>query len=115
MTMSARICLSNMFPDLHTGAEVQVQLTAVDGRQLTEAEVGKPVWFGQVPVGARQQRVVRIENQAPVPLPFCWQQTDDPLAPGRSCFQVKVIILDVLMHDRVYNVAVVSKHLPSLT
>ena len=72
---------------MHTGAEVQVQLTAVDGRQLTDNEIGKPVWFGRVAVGARQQRVVRIENQTPVPLPFCWQQTDDPVAPGRSHLQ----------------------------
>jgi len=64
------------------GSEVSVQLHSLEGRQLSEAERRQPIWFGDVAVGARQQRVVRLHNTTPLPLPFCWQQTDEPVAEG---------------------------------
>ena len=77
------------------GSEVCVQLHSLDGRRLSEAECREPVWFGDVVVGARQQRVVRLHNTTPLPLPFCWQQTDEPVAEGtqRSCVVLYVSIL----------------------
>lgn len=72
-----------------------VQLHSLDGRQFSEGERSQPIWFGDVEVGARQQRVVRLHNTTPLPLPFCWQQTDEPVAEGmqRSCVILCVIIL----------------------
>ena len=64
------------------GSEVCVQLHSLDGRQLSEGEHRQPIWFGDVVVGARQQRVVRLLNTTPLPLTFCWQQTDEPVAEG---------------------------------
>ncbi|KAL0048861.1 hypothetical protein WJX82_001204 [Trebouxia sp. C0006] len=64
------------------GSEVCVQLHSLEGRQLSEAERRQAIWFGDVVVGARQQRVVRLLNTTPLPLPFCWQQTDEPVAEG---------------------------------
>lgn len=65
------------------GADVQVQLGSLDGRRFTAEEAHKPIWFGEVAVGARQHRVVRVTNPTPLPLPFCWQQTDDPVSSGK--------------------------------
>lgn len=65
------------------GADVQVQLGSLDGRRFTAEEAHKPIWFGEVAVGARQHRVVRVSNTTPLPLPFCWQQTDDPVSSGK--------------------------------
>ncbi|KAL3156905.1 hypothetical protein ABBQ38_001172 [Trebouxia sp. C0009 RCD-2024] len=64
-------------------AVVQVQMGSVDGRRFTREEAEKPIWFGQVAVGASQHRVVRVCNPTPLPLPFCWQQTDDPISSGK--------------------------------
>ena len=77
------------------GSEVCVQLHSLEGRQLSEAERRQAIWFGDVVVGARQQRVVRLLNTTPLPLPFCWQQTDEPVAEGvlRSCVILHNIIL----------------------
>lgn len=62
---------------------MQVQLGSLDGRRFAAQELKKPIWFGEVAVGARQQRVVRVCNPTPLPLPFCWQQTDDPVSSGK--------------------------------
>ena len=77
------------------GSEVCVQLHSLEGRLLSEAERRQPIWFGDVVVGARQQRVVRLHNSTPLPLPFCWQQTDEPVAEGmqRSCVILYSIML----------------------
>lgn len=64
------------------GSEVQVHLTGLDGRPLAEAEHTQPIWFGHVAVGAAQTRVVRVQNATQLPLPFCWQQTDEPVSEG---------------------------------
>ena len=63
---------------------MQVQLGSLDGRRFTAEDAQKPIWFGEVAVGARQHRVVRVSNPTPLPLPFCWQQTDDPVSSGKA-------------------------------
>ena len=65
------------------GADVQVLLGSLDGRRFTAEKAQKPIWFGEVAVGAKQQRVVRVSNPTPLPLPFCWQQTDHPISSGK--------------------------------
>lgn len=65
------------------GADVQVLLGSLDGRRFTAEKAQKPIWFGEVAVGAKQQRVVRVSNLTPLPLPFCWQQTDHPISSGK--------------------------------
>ena len=62
---------------------MQVQLSSLDGRRFTAEDAQKPIWFGEVVVGARQLRVVRVSNPTLLPLPFCWQQTDDPVSSGK--------------------------------
>ena len=64
---------------------MQVLLGSLDGRRFTAEEAQKPIWFGEVAVGAKQQRVVRVSNPTPLPLPFCWQQTDQPVSSGKPC------------------------------
>lgn len=60
-----------------------MQLGSLDGRRFTAEEAQKPIWFGEVAVGAWQDRVVRVTNPTPLPLPFCWQQTDNPVSSGK--------------------------------
>ena len=68
------------------GASVQVRLGSLDGRHFTaKEEAQQAIWFGDVAVGATQHRVLRVCNPTPLPLPFCWQQTDDPVSPGKPC------------------------------
>lgn len=81
------------------GSEVQVHLTGLDGRPLTEAEHTQPIWFGHVAVGARQTRVVRVQNSTQLPLPFCWQQTDEPVSGGTpfSCLATTFACLELCL------------------
>ena len=76
-------CWYSVFFSYAAGANVQVQLHSLDGRRFTAEEAGQPIWFGEVAVGARQHRVVRVSNPTPLPLPFCWQQTDHPVSSGK--------------------------------
>ena len=64
------------------GTELGIHIQAIDDRKPTQAELSKPIWFGQVAVGAQQQHVVRLHNSTALPMPFCWQQTDQPVMQG---------------------------------
>lgn len=64
------------------GTELGVQILAIDDRPPSDVESTKPIWFGHVAIGAQQQHVLRLHNSTALPMPFCWQQTDQPVMQG---------------------------------
>ena len=66
----------------YAGTELGIHIQAIDERPPSNAELTKPIWFGHVAIGAQQQHVMRLHNSTALPMPFCWQQTDEPVMQG---------------------------------
>lgn len=64
------------------GTDLNVYVELVDEQHPSRDELCRPIWFGQVSIGTQQGHVLRLHNTTALPLPFCWQQTDQPIMQG---------------------------------
>ena len=58
---------------------MQLSIAAVDGVLRSASELtAQALWLGEAAVGAHQIRPLTLQNNTPLPLPFCWQLRDAP-------------------------------------
>jgi len=65
-------CQVKSFTIVGRGTILDVAVTELDGRDVIEGELSRPVWFGDAVPGIFLTREITVRNATTVPIPFNW-------------------------------------------